>query len=53
MPALGAAFAIFTALTLSSEAGYLRAAESLVSDEPPAPGNGAVKLSCVDVVHAR
>jgi hypothetical protein len=36
MPALGAAFAIFTALTLSSEAGYLRAAESLVSDEATA-----------------
>jgi hypothetical protein len=28
MPALGAAFAIFTALTLSSEAAYLRSAES-------------------------
>lgn len=36
MPALGAAFAIFTALTLSSEAGYLRAAEGLVSDEAAA-----------------
>jgi hypothetical protein len=36
MPALGAAFAIFTALTLSSEAGYLRSAESLVSDEAAA-----------------
>ena len=36
MPALGAAFAIFTALTLSSEAAYLRSAESLVSDEATA-----------------
>lgn len=36
MPALGAAFAIFTALTLSSEAGYLRSAESLVSEEAEA-----------------
>jgi hypothetical protein len=33
MPALGAAFAIFTALTLTSEAGALRSAETLVSDE--------------------
>jgi hypothetical protein len=36
MPALGAAFAIFTALTLSSEAAYLRSAEGLVSDEAAA-----------------
>jgi hypothetical protein len=36
MPALGAAFAIFAALTLASEAGYLRAAEGLVSDEAAA-----------------
>jgi hypothetical protein len=36
MPALGAAFAIFTALTLSSEAGYLRSAEGLVNDEAAA-----------------
>ncbi|WP_051551682.1 bestrophin-like domain [Nocardioides sp. URHA0020] len=36
MPALGAAFAIFAALTLASEAGYLRAAEGLVSDEASA-----------------
>jgi hypothetical protein len=36
MPALGAAFAIFTALTLSSEAAYLRSAESVVSDEAAA-----------------
>jgi phosphoribosylcarboxyaminoimidazole (NCAIR) mutase len=36
MPALGAAFAIFAALTLASEAGYLRSAESLVSDEAAA-----------------
>ena len=36
MPALGAAFAIFTALTLSSEAAYLRSAEVLVSDEAAA-----------------
>jgi hypothetical protein len=33
MPALGAAFAILMALTLSSEAGYLRAAQDLVSNE--------------------
>jgi hypothetical protein len=33
MPALGAAFAIFTALTLTSEATALRSAETLVSDE--------------------
>ncbi len=33
MPTLGAAFAIFAALSLASEAGYLRAAEGLVSDE--------------------
>ncbi|WP_351237442.1 hypothetical protein [Streptomyces sp. NPDC002133] len=36
MPTLGAAFAIFAALTLASEAGYLRAAEGLVSDEAAA-----------------
>ena len=36
MPALGAAFAIFAALTLASEAGYLRSAEGLVSDEAAA-----------------
>ena len=36
MPALGAAFAIFTALTLSSEAAYLRSAENVVSDEAAA-----------------
>jgi hypothetical protein len=33
MPALGAAFAILMALTLSSEAGYLRTAQDLVSNE--------------------
>lgn len=36
MPALGAAFAIFAALTLAGEAGYLRTAEGLVSDEAAA-----------------
>lgn len=36
MPTLGAAFAIFAALSLASEAGYLRAAEQLVSDEAAA-----------------
>ncbi|MEU7058277.1 hypothetical protein [Streptomyces sp. NPDC046197] len=36
MPTLGASFAIFAALTLASEAGYLRAAEGLVSDEAAA-----------------
>ena len=36
MPALGAAFAIFAALSLASEAGYLRAAEGLVSAEAAA-----------------
>ncbi|MGW2637049.1 bestrophin-like domain [Streptomyces sp. NPDC001348] len=36
MPTLGAAFAIYAALTLASEAGYLRAAEGLVSDEAAA-----------------
>jgi hypothetical protein len=36
MPALGAVFAIFAALTLAGEAGYLHAAESLVSDEAAA-----------------
>jgi hypothetical protein len=36
MPALGAAFAIFAALTLASEAGYLRSAEGLVSNEAAA-----------------
>ncbi|MEU1181711.1 hypothetical protein ABZ464_29530 [Streptomyces sp. NPDC005820] len=36
MSSLGAAFAIFAALTLASEAGYLRAAEALVSDEAAA-----------------
>lgn len=41
MPALGAAFAILTALTLSSEAGYLRAAEGYVSDE----GAAAARLA--------
>lgn len=36
MPALGAAFAIFAALTLAGEAGYLRTAEDLVSAEAAA-----------------
>ncbi|MFH8800858.1 hypothetical protein ACH4F6_14845 [Streptomyces sp. NPDC017936] len=36
MPTLGAAFAIFAALSLASEAGYLRAAEALVSEEAAA-----------------
>jgi hypothetical protein len=36
MPALGATFAIFAALTLAGEAGYQRTAESLVSDEAAA-----------------
>ncbi len=33
MPALGATFAVFTALTLSSEAAYLRSADEIVSRE--------------------
>jgi hypothetical protein len=33
MPALGAAFAVLTALTLASEAGYLRSAQDIVSRE--------------------
>jgi hypothetical protein len=33
MPALGAAFAVLMALTLASEAGYLRSAQDLVSNE--------------------
>jgi hypothetical protein len=33
MPALGAAFAVLMALTLASEAGYLRSARDTVSDE--------------------
>jgi hypothetical protein len=33
MPALGATFAVLTALTLSSEAGYLRTAQGIVSRE--------------------
>ena len=41
MPALGAAFAILMALTLASEAGYLRAAQDLVSDE----AGGASRLA--------
>lgn len=36
MPALGATFAILAALTLAGEAGYLRTAEGLVSDEAAA-----------------
>jgi hypothetical protein len=36
MPALGAVFAIFAALTLAGEAGYLRTAENQVSDEAAA-----------------
>lgn len=36
MPTLGAAFAIFAALSLASEAGYLRTAEGLVSEEASA-----------------
>ena len=36
MPALGAVFAIFAALTLAGEAGYLRTAETQVSDEAAA-----------------
>ena len=49
MPALGAAFAIFTALTLSSEAGYLRAAEGLVSDEAAAASRLAWAATSPDV----
>jgi hypothetical protein len=33
MPALGASFAVLTALTLASEAGYLRSAQDIVSRE--------------------
>lgn len=33
MPALGASFAILTALTLASEAGYLSSAQTIVSNE--------------------
>src|SRR5215213_4341579 len=33
MPALGATFAVLTAITLSSEAGYLKSAQDLVSTE--------------------
>ena len=33
MPALGATFAVLMALTLSSEAGYLRSAQDIVSNE--------------------
>src|SRR3954468_13549488 len=33
MPALGATFAVLMALTLASEAGYLRSARDTVSDE--------------------
>lgn len=36
MPALGATFAILTALTLAGEAGYLRAAQDIVSTEAAA-----------------
>ena len=36
MPALGAAFAVMIALTLASEAGYLRSAQDLVSSEAAA-----------------
>ena len=36
MPALGATFAVLMALTLSSEAGYLRTAQDLVSQEASA-----------------
>ena len=33
MPAMGATFAVLMALTLASEAGYLRSAQDLVSNE--------------------
>lgn len=36
MPALGAMFAVLIALTLSSEVGYLRSAQQIVSDEASA-----------------
>src|SRR5262245_34298538 len=36
MPALGATFAVLMALTLSSEAGYLRSAQDIVSREAAA-----------------
>jgi hypothetical protein len=36
MPALGAAFAVMIAITLSSEAGYLRSAQDVVSNEAAA-----------------
>jgi hypothetical protein len=36
MPALGAAFGVFVALTLASEAGYLRSAQDIVADEAAA-----------------
>jgi hypothetical protein len=38
MPALGATFAVLTALTLASEAGYLRSAHDIVSNEAAAAG---------------
>lgn len=49
MPALGAAFAIFAALTLASEAGYLRSAEGLVSDEAAAASRLAWAATSPDV----
>src|SRR4051794_37239976 len=36
MPALGAAFAVLTAITLSSEAGYLESAQDGVAEEATA-----------------
>jgi len=52
MPALGATFAVLMALTLSSEAGYLRSAQDIVSTEAAA----AARLSWASTtpgVHTR
>ena len=47
MPALGAAFAVLVALTLSSEAGYLRSAQDNVASEAAA----AARLAWAATTH--
>jgi hypothetical protein len=50
MPALGASFAVMIAITLSSEAGYLREAQNVVSAEAAAASRLAWAASSPNVV---
>jgi len=52
MPALGATFAVLTAITLSSEAGYLKSAQDLVSAEAASASRLAWSATSPGVVSA-